>query len=122
MLDLSFEIISAEVVPYSVLPTLNFKMRIANVSTEERIQNVNLKCQIMLPVTKRHYTARRKGQTPGSFRYAGTLGRDLARVSVDSRQYGSPTVLRQYRRRSSSPMLVRFRGSKHEVLRCPGGW
>jgi uncharacterized protein DUF6084 len=62
MLDLSFEIISAEVVPYSVLPTLNFKMRIANVSTEERIQNVNLKCQIMLSVTKRRYTAEEKAK------------------------------------------------------------
>lgn len=62
MLDLSFEITGAEVVPYSVLPTLNFKLRIANVSEEERIHNVNLKCQIMLSVTKRRYSAAEKAR------------------------------------------------------------
>ena len=62
MPDLSFEIIGAEVVPYSVLPTLHFKMRIANESEEERIHNVNLKCQIMLSVTKRRYSAEEKAR------------------------------------------------------------
>lgn len=62
MLDLSFEITGAEVVPYSVLPTLNFKLHIANVSEEERILNVNLKCQIMLSVTKRRYSAAEKAR------------------------------------------------------------
>jgi Family of unknown function (DUF6084) len=60
MPDLSFEITGAEVVPYSVLPTLIFKLRIANVSGEEQIHNVNLKSQIMLSVTKRRYTAAEK--------------------------------------------------------------
>src|SRR5947209_15882645 len=55
MPDLSFEIIGAEVVTYSVLPLLNFKMRIVNASEEEQIQNINLKCQIMLTVTQRRY-------------------------------------------------------------------
>lgn len=62
MLDLSFEIISAEVVAYSVLPTLIFKMRIANETEEEQIHNVNLKCQIMLSVTKRRYAAEEKAK------------------------------------------------------------
>ena len=55
MPDLNFEIIGVEVAAYSLLPLLNFKMRIANVSGEEQIQNVNLKCQIMLNVTRRRY-------------------------------------------------------------------
>lgn len=62
MPDLSFEITGAEVVPYSVLPTLIFKMRIDNASEEERIHNVNLKCQIMLSVTKRRYSAEEKAR------------------------------------------------------------
>jgi len=41
---------------------LIFKMRIANVSGEERIQNVNLKCQIMLSVTKRRYNNEEKAK------------------------------------------------------------
>lgn len=62
MPDLSFEIISAEVVTYSVLPLLNFKMRIVNASEEEQIQNINLKCQIMLTVTQRRYNAEEKAK------------------------------------------------------------
>jgi hypothetical protein len=62
MPDLSFEIISAEVEAYSVLPTLIFKMRIANVDEEERIQNINLKSQIMLTVTRRPYNAGEKAK------------------------------------------------------------
>lgn len=62
MLDLNFEITGAEVVPYSVLPTLNFKLRISNASEEIRIHNVNLKSQIMLSVTKRRYSAAEKAR------------------------------------------------------------
>jgi Family of unknown function (DUF6084) len=62
MPDLSFEIISAEVAAYSVLPMLIFKMRIVNAIEEEQIQNVNLKCQIMLSVTQRRYHAQEKAK------------------------------------------------------------
>ncbi|MBA2284898.1 MAG: hypothetical protein H0W02_05410 [Ktedonobacteraceae bacterium] len=62
MPDLSFEVISAEVAAYSVLPLLNFKMRISNASEEEQIQNINLKSQIMLAVTQRRYTAEEKAR------------------------------------------------------------
>ena len=62
MPDLSFEVIGAEAAAYSVLPMLIFKMRIANASEEERIHDVNVKCQIMLSVTKRHYNAEEKAK------------------------------------------------------------
>ncbi len=62
MPDLSFEVINAEVETYSVLPLLNFKMRIANDIEEEQILNINLKCQIMLSVTRRRYSAEEKAK------------------------------------------------------------
>lgn len=65
MPDLNFEIIDAEAAVYSVLPTLIFKMRITNVEEEGRgleIQNVNMKCQIMLSVTKRRYNPGEKAK------------------------------------------------------------
>jgi hypothetical protein len=62
MPDLSFEVIGAEAATYSVLPMLIFKMRIANANEEEQIQNVNLKCQIMLTVTRRRYNAEEKAK------------------------------------------------------------
>ena len=62
MPDLSFEVISAEVAAYSVLPTLIFKMRIVNANEEEQIHNVSLKCQIMLSATQRRYNAEEKAK------------------------------------------------------------
>ena len=62
MPDLSFEVINAEVAAYSALPTLIFKMRIANAIEEEQIQNINLKCQIMLTVTRRRYNGEEKAK------------------------------------------------------------
>lgn len=62
MPDLSFEVISAEAAPYSVIPLLIFKLRITNEVEAEQIQNVNLKCQIMLTVTQRRYNAEEKAK------------------------------------------------------------
>lgn len=67
MPDLNFEITGADVAPYSVLPTLIFKMRISNENEEEQIHNVNLKCQIMLSVTQRRYTAGEKASLQDLF-------------------------------------------------------
>jgi hypothetical protein len=77
MPDLSFEVINAEVAAYSALPTLIFKMRIANAIEEEQIQNINLKCQIMLTVTRRHYNGEEKAKLQELFgepeRWGSTL-------------------------------------------------
>ncbi len=62
MPDLSFEILSAEVANYSILPMLIFKMRIVNEPEEEKIENISLKSQIMLSVTKRRYNAEEKAK------------------------------------------------------------
>jgi Family of unknown function (DUF6084) len=77
MPDLSFEIISAEVVTYSVLPLLNFKMRIVNANEEEQIQNINLKCQIMLTVTQRRYNAEEKAKLKELFGEPERWGKTL---------------------------------------------
>ena len=77
MPDLSFEVINAEVAAYSVLPMLIFKMRIANAIEEEQIQNINLKCQIMLTVTRRRYNGEEKAKLQELFgepeRWGSTL-------------------------------------------------
>ena len=77
MPDLSFEVVNAEVAAYSVLPTLIFKMRIANAIEEEQIQNINLKSQIMLTVTRRRYNGEEKAKLQELFgepeRWGSTL-------------------------------------------------
>ena len=67
MPDLSFEITGADYAPYSVLPTLVFKLRMTNEDEEDQIQNVNLRCQIMLSVTKRRYSAEEKARLQDLF-------------------------------------------------------
>ncbi len=56
MPDLSFQVESAEAVPFAVSPQLGFKLRVTNAHAEERIQTVALRCQLQLEPTKRHYT------------------------------------------------------------------
>jgi hypothetical protein len=76
MPDLNFEVVSAEVAPYSVIPLLIFKMRIVN-EQEEQIQNVNLKCQIMLTVNQRHYNADEKAKLKEIFGEPERWGKTL---------------------------------------------
>jgi hypothetical protein len=77
MPDLSFEVISAEVAPYSVIPLLIFKMRIVNEVEEEQIQNISLKSQIMLTVTQRHYSAEEKAKLKDLFGEPERWGKTL---------------------------------------------
>jgi hypothetical protein len=53
--DLTFEVLSAEAVPYSAAPLLTFKLRIANTDAAEVIQSVALRCQIQIESTQRKY-------------------------------------------------------------------
>ncbi len=62
MPDLNFEILDAEVELYSVLPLINFKLRISNENAAEQIDNISLKTQIMLSVTQRRYNADEKAK------------------------------------------------------------
>ena len=62
MPDLNFEILDAQVERYSVLPLINFRLRIINDSAEEGIENISLKTQIMLSVTQRRYNAEEKAK------------------------------------------------------------
>jgi Family of unknown function (DUF6084) len=77
MPDLSFEVISAEVAPYSVIPLLIFKMRIVNEVEEEQIQNISLKSQIMLTVTQRRYSAEEKAKLKDLFGEPERWGKTL---------------------------------------------
>ena len=77
MPDLSFEVISAEVAPYSVTPLLIFKLRIVNEIEEEQIQNISLKSQIMLTVTQRRYSSEEKANLKELFGEPERWGKTL---------------------------------------------
>jgi hypothetical protein len=77
MPDLSFEVTSAEVVPYSALPLLNFKMHIVNANEEEQIQSISLKSQIMLTVTQRRYNNAEKAKQKELFGEPERWGKTL---------------------------------------------
>jgi len=54
--DLNFEIESVAPQPYAAAPLLNFKLRVVNAAGEPA-HTVILRCQIMLDVTRRRYSA-----------------------------------------------------------------
>lgn len=56
MPELSFQVESAEAVPYSAAPLLAFKLRIANENADEMIESVVLRCQVQIEATRRKYT------------------------------------------------------------------
>ena len=57
MPDLSFQVEKAEPLPFSVAPTLIFKLRVTNTISEEPIQAVMLQCQVQIEATRRRYGA-----------------------------------------------------------------
>jgi uncharacterized protein DUF6084 len=56
MPDLSFEVEGCEVISFAAVPTLAFKLRIANAKAKEPVQTIMLRCQIQLEVTRRRYS------------------------------------------------------------------
>ena len=57
MPDLSLQIDGVEATAYAAVPMLSFKLQISNVPAEQKIQTVALRCQILIDVTKRKYSA-----------------------------------------------------------------
>ena len=57
MSSLSFEVLGARAEPYAAVPTLVFRLRIAE-ATGERIHTIALRCQIQIEPRQRHYTGR----------------------------------------------------------------
>lgn len=56
MPDLSFEVVGAEAPTFAAVPTLIFRLRIANADAQERIHSVTLHTQVQIAVTRRRYT------------------------------------------------------------------
>ena len=56
MPNLSFEVIDAEVPPFAAVPTLIFKLRIANAPAEDHIHSISLRSQIQIAVNRRRYS------------------------------------------------------------------
>jgi hypothetical protein len=56
MPDLNFEVVGVEAPRYAAVPTLIFKLRIANAVAQEQIHSVMLRCQIQINVTRRRYS------------------------------------------------------------------
>ncbi len=55
MPDLDFAVETIEAVSFAVAPLLNFKLRVENSNSDEWIQTVALRCQIMIEPTRRQY-------------------------------------------------------------------
>lgn len=77
MPDLDFAVETIEAVPFAVAPLLNFKLRVQNLNSDEWIQTVALRCQIMIEPTRRQYDGAKQEKLRDLFgepeRWAQTL-------------------------------------------------
>ena len=55
MIDLNFEVFDAEPLSFAVSPQLIFKLRVTAANENQKIQNIGLRCQIQIEVTRRRY-------------------------------------------------------------------
>ncbi len=62
MPEIDFEVTGAKAVAYAAAPLLNLKLRLTNRNADEQIQNVMLRCQINLEVTRRQYNDQEKAR------------------------------------------------------------
>jgi Family of unknown function (DUF6084) len=60
MPELDFQIESAGSMPYTLAPTLAFKLRISNADREECVHSVALRCQIQIDAQRRQYNNEEK--------------------------------------------------------------
>lgn len=77
MPDLSFEVVGAEARAHAAVPTLIFKLRIANADEEERIHSVILRSQLQIAVNRRRYTPEAQAQLLEVFGEPGRWGETL---------------------------------------------
>ena len=52
---LMFKVENAEAVPFAAAPTIAFRLQLANSNSEQAIQSVALRCQILIEAARRHY-------------------------------------------------------------------
>jgi hypothetical protein len=62
MPELSFQVESAEAVPFAASPLIAFKLRVTNANAEEHVQTIALRCQIQIEAPQRHYAEGEKAR------------------------------------------------------------
>ena len=86
MPEIDFEVTGAEAVPYAAAPLLNLKLRLTNRDANEQIQNVMLRCQINLEVTRRQYNDAEKRRMFDLFGEPERWGANIENNALDARE------------------------------------
>jgi hypothetical protein len=60
MPGLSFSVESAAAIPYAAAPTIAFRLKTVNPLPSQAIQNIALRCQILIEASRRHYKPRER--------------------------------------------------------------
>jgi len=77
MPDLSFQIEGVEMTPFAAAPLLTFRLRTTNAVPEEVVHTAVLRAQIMLEVTRRHYSREEEARLQDLFGGPERWGRTL---------------------------------------------
>ncbi len=57
---LMFKVENAEALPFAAAPTIAFRLHLANPHSNQAIQSVALRCQILIEAARRHYAVRER--------------------------------------------------------------
>lgn len=77
MPDLEFQVEDVEVVPFSVVPQLAFKLAVSNNVSGESIHTAVLRCQIQIDVTRRKYQPEEEAKLRDLFGESSRWGQTL---------------------------------------------
>ncbi len=77
MPDLSIQVATARVVPFSASPTLAFQLHISNALAAEDIHTIALRCQIQIEVTRRGYAPPEQARLLDLFGHPDRWGQTL---------------------------------------------
>ena len=104
MPDLSFQVESAEPVPFAAAPLLSLKLRVTDANPAQRIHTVALRAQIQIDAARRRYNRSGAGALARPLRRARPLEPHPPLHALDPRQRRPALVYRQHRGRiSKSP-------------------
>ena len=77
MPDLKIEVDSAGAVPFAVVPTIAFHLKISNAKAQETVHAIALRCQIQIEVTRRSYTPEEQAKLGDLFGHPDRWGQTL---------------------------------------------
>ena len=116
MPELTFAVEGAAPVPFAAVPTIAFRLRIANAVRNEHIQNVLLTCQIQIETPRRRYTPEEQRRLVDLFGEPSRWSQTLRTMLWTHANRHGASLRRRNAGRAARSLHVRFQCCGNKVL------